>query len=585
MKLYRYAINRLVVVLTVLTLTMTATLVYFLHDMLLAPERVTDVTGPQEGYYWSIAQYQLAYLQLQNEAALQGSDLAHDAAKLRLRLDILQSKYMVLAAPSEISAFFHDIPGYASLLAALGDLMTNLESEVRHVEKNEGHLSTLQRDLSQGWPLTIVLANDIRSMEMRQREAAYFDFHAKRRAIFIVGALLLLLIVATLATLVAAFRRQRVALERERQATEIKHAFLAMVSHELRTPLQSITTAVDSLGEFSIAPLDKLALRCLNGAARQLETQMRDLADYVTLQAGKIEIRIVAFRLRDLLDPVLHYMQKQAAKKCLMLQRPVSVPDGWLKSDPARITQILNNILTNAIKYTERGEVALHVGMNATAPGEERLVLTVEDTGPGIPVNKQAAIFEPFTQLNLSPSSGRDGIGMGLSIVRGLVESLKGEIEVRNGKVDGSVFRISLPVTRSQPPPPSTEQTPLSSSLRVLVVDDTASALESFEILLRRLDITPDTAPSAEDAMQLLRSQKFDVVLLDLDMPVKNGSTLASELRASPGLNQRTPVVAVSAHAIELIPAASKRHFDAFLLKPVRLDTLRITLLTFSRKT
>ncbi|MFZ1180776.1 MAG: hypothetical protein WAN92_04540 [Herbaspirillum sp.] len=215
-------------------LALSATLVYYLRDLLLSPDRISSMTGPQEGYYWTAAQYQIAYLQFRNQVNLYANGVDKDTGILKLRHDILQSKFRVLAYPSELTHFFREIPSYDSSVHTLKDVMRHLERDMRLALHEPRSAHMLTEDMRDGWRLVTTIANDTRAAEMQHREQVFSDFYAKRRIIFINGAILLVLLVITLAALLMALRRTRAALNAERQAVKARNAFLAVVSHELR---------------------------------------------------------------------------------------------------------------------------------------------------------------------------------------------------------------------------------------------------------------------------------------------------------------------------------------------------------------
>ncbi|WP_183085064.1 ATP-binding protein [Trinickia fusca] len=590
--------SHVAVALVCLMILLTATLTHFLRDLLLAPERVSAITGPQEGYYWTAAQYQIALLQLENQALVYASGKEHDADALRMRYEILQSKFRILASPSELNRFFREVPDYEASRTALETLMDRLDADIATITSNPRAIDALLADIQGARPIVNTFASNTRAVEIKRREIAFADFHAKRRAIFVNGAVLLCLFAVAVLLLIVAFRRyrdvirqQRIALEAEHRATDAarstiraKNAFLAMVSHELRTPLQSITAAVDVLADSLQGTHETRVLKRLESASLQLTTQMKDLTDYVRLEVGSLELRHVPFFVAALIERALNDALPLAERKGLVLRSSNEAASVGYLSDPERISQILANLLTNAIKYTERGEILLRVFTTRRDAQSDTLTIEVTDTGAGIASDKLEQIFEPFTRLDQSSTRLHDGFGMGLSIVKGLVALLQGEVAATSRIGEGSSFRVTIALTRDA----THASDDLAESVavaqparcRVLVVDDNEAAREAFGDLLGKLDVVHESASNADEALARLASTRFDLVLLDIEMPGKDGRAVAREVKRRPGPNRETRIVAISAHAPELADADSEaRHlFNEYLLKPVRLHTLRALL-------
>lgn len=561
------------------TLMLSATLIYYLRDLLLSPDRISSIMGPHEGYYWTAAQYQIAYLQFQNQAILYASGRDKEIEKLRLRYAILQSKFKVLADSPELTHFFRQLSSYDASIRKLKKVMARLDRDMRLAEHDPRVAQSLMDDMQDGWRLATAIANNTRAAEMQHRECVSVDFYAKRNVILINGAILLLS-AATVAILLTVFRRQRIALNAKHQALKAKNAFLAVVSHELRTPLQSITAAVDVLVDDAMSPRHGKLLRRLESASRQLETQMKDLTDYVQLEAGRLKIRRAPFMLHEIVGMAINDALPFAERKGLSLECSKLPKDAWYISDPQRIMQILSNLLTNAIKYTKEGGVVLNVDGTRMADGHDALVFRIADTGEGIPQDKLLAVFEPFMQVDQSSTRHHSGIGMGLTIAKGLVNLLGGTITVDSKVGHGTVLCVTIPaevhhhqaLVSKSPAPQWSGAFPY-----VLVVEDNESAGEAFAVLLDKLGVGYDIATGADLAMRLLNQRRYDALLLDIEMPVKDGGMVARELRAEVGINQHVPIIAVSAHA-DLVVQETKHLFDVYLNKPVRLETLRETL-------
>ncbi|MDB5990891.1 MAG: hypothetical protein JWQ10_2294 [Herbaspirillum sp.] len=575
-----------------LEILVAAVLLYYLRDLLLSPEKISSAIGPQEGYYWTAAQYQLAFLRLENQAILYAGGHDNDIEKIKFRYAILQSKFRVLTYPAELTQFFKNVPEYATAIRSLQKMMLQLDDDVAKLEYDPAALIVLIAHMELNRQTVTTISNNTRETEIKQREKSFSDFYKKRRIIFISSLLLRLLFITAALLLLLTFRRYKevirqhhTALEAEHKATaaakatiDAKNTFLAIVSHELRTPLQSITAAIDVLIHQTESKCNEKVRQRLESALLQLEAQMRDLTDYVRLESGRLELHKSQIIVREVMDRTINDTLPLALKKGLTIQHQYPTDDNIHISDPERISQILNNLLTNAIKYTAHGAISVRAD-NECRSDYDLLTIEVADTGSGIPADKICAVFEPFAQINRPSTRKHDGMGMGLAIVKGLTNLLGGEVNVSSSMNHGTVFRVIIPLERYAGTKYCEEvKTNITQhkTLRVLVVDDSDSARDAFSDLLSELRIESDVSRDGDDALEKLSSQHYDALLLDIEMPGKDGYMLAQELRKNAGPNQHLPIILVSAHTPD---SAKLQQFNAYLVKPVRLHTLRSALL------
>jgi two-component system, sensor histidine kinase len=318
---------------------------------------------------------------------------------------------------------------------------------------------------------------------------------------------------------------------------------------------------------------DRKIIERLEAGARHLEAQMRDLTDYARLGAGKLELRMAVFDPQELLDSVVDANTPAAHTKGLALRGDFVGESGPIESDPHRVRQIVTNLVTNAIKYTDTGSVDVHFLRSG-----KRLDISVIDTGPGIPREQLPLIFQEFTQLDSSSTRRFDGAGMGLAVVRGLVDLLDGTIEVSSEVGQGAAFRVSLPAMPAESVPARVEEAlvaPGGGKSRVLVIDDHESIRESLMEMLTHLGYATVAMPDVDSALAWLRANDADVILADLHMPGKDGYSFANEYRARLAPGASVPIIAISAYAPELVdPSATILFFD-YLLKPVRYEVLK----------
>ncbi|WP_250435678.1 ATP-binding protein [Caballeronia sp. ATUFL_F2_KS9A] len=537
--------------------------------------------------YWDAAQFQIAYARFENHVLLYRNGIDEDAGGVRASYRLLRARLRQVSESVGVS------DDHQALLNRQREILRQLQTALDSIQGDiDGLQSEHQRTLRvigvlrQNAPVVAELAGGRRLMDVAEREAIVRDFEAKRRYLIYGGVLLgLLSAAATILLLLNGYRRtrlieqQRAALAAEHQATRAareagvaKDTFLGMISHELRTPLHAIVSSVELLGLNARGDADRKIMQRLEAGARHLEAQMRDLTDYARLGAGKLELRMAVFDPVELLESIVDANTPAASAKGLALRGDYAGERGPIESDPHRVRQIVTNLVTNAIKYTEAGSIDVHF-----ARTEKRLDISVIDTGPGISREQLPLIFQEFTQLDSSSTRRFDGAGMGLAVVRGLVELLGGKIEVSSEVGQGAAFRVSLPAVAARHVPrrePEADAPELRKS-RVLVIDDHESIRDSLIEMLTHLGYYAVALPDVDSALAWLRANDADVILADLHMPGKDGYSFANEYRARSAPGASVPIIAVSAYAPELVdPSAAVLFFD-YLLKPVRYEVLK----------
>ncbi|WP_244140115.1 ATP-binding protein [Caballeronia sp. BCC1704] len=560
---------------------------YMLYSGLLA-RQPHGMVVPYEGLYWDAAQFQIAYERFESQVLLFRSGIDEDAgavrdsyARLRARLDIVSD---ATRTPEGHDAMHNR---QQEILRQLHTALDSIEGDVNRLTVRQSRALRVIGVLRQNAPAVAELATGRRLMDAAERENIVRDFEAKRRYLLYGGILLgLLSAAATSLLLLNGYRRarlieqQRAALSAEHQATRAaretavaKDTFLGMISHELRTPLHAIVSSIELLGLNLRGEADRKIIQRLETGARHLEAQMRDLTDYARLGAGKLELRLAAFDPADLLDSIVDANLPAASAKGLELRGEYSGERGMLQSDPHRVRQIVTNLVTNAIKYTDAGSIDVRFVRD-----QARLDISVTDTGPGIAREQLPLIFQEFTQLDSSSTRRFDGAGMGLAVVRGLVDLLGGSIDVSSEVGQGAAFRVSLPAVSVDEMPERRDDDAEASGLRksrVLVIDDHESIRDSLIEMLTLLGYWAVGMPDVDSALAWLRANDADVILLDLHMPGKDGYSFANEYRSRIAPGASVPIIAVSAYVPELVdPTATVLFFD-YLLKPVRFEVLK----------
>ena len=331
-------------------------------------------------------------------------------------------------------------------------------------------------------------------------------------------------------------------------AVEAKSAYVAAISHELRTPISAILAGAAELERNGGASAGAPA-RLIGHAGQMMRALLDDLLDLSKIEVGRMEVESIPFDLRATVSNALKMWRPQAREKGLRLRvEGARALPARVIGDPTRLNQVLNNLLSNAIKFTASGSVTVRIE-SAPAPGGWAVSLSVTDTGPGMTPDKVARLFMPFEQLEAGAARIHGGSGLGLAISRELARLMGGDLTATSAPGEGAAFTLHLTLPAAEAAAPPAE--PETVEARVLVVDDHVVNRQALTLVLAPLGITPVTIGSAEEGLELLAHEPFDVVLMDVYMPDMDGREATRLLRARPGPNQFVPVIAITASATE----------------------------------
>lgn len=494
-----------------------------------------------------------------------------------------------------------------SVANALAEIQQKQQRESgRQKERIAGRNSELQRvSILLAWR-TGQLLEDIQNDEHTAlRRVVDKAMNSRRTMIMRIAGLGLLAILSAAILVVYILRdirrerrdRQRI-IEAKAETERImqqRERLLLTITHDIKAPAASIAGFIDLLAEYVDRPKAIGYLKSIGGSAQHLLQLVSALLDYHQLESGKVEIHEESFSPATLIRECVGGMQPQALEKGLLLESNINVADSMVcRSDAFRIKQIVNNLVGNAIKYTDEGKVTV-----STAYMSGRLTIGVDDTGCGMTPEEQQRVFNAFTRL--PGAQCKEGVGLGLSIAREIVERLGGSINLVSRKGEGSKFTVVIPMETANGNDDKAETTidieidetaeagagisqsnenrnSGDKSLRILIVDDDKLQQQLLLEMFARvegilLDITSTT--HACEAIQLAHDIKPDIVFTDIEMPEMNGNEIMKRIREN-GMAMK--FVAITAHEPSIMPKLRNEGFDACLFKPFSVQTLAATI-------
>jgi signal transduction histidine kinase/AmiR/NasT family two-component response regulator len=398
-----------------------------------------------------------------------------------------------------------------------------------------------------------------------------------QRWVMLLGLLLVLGAGVAFALQMRANRRLRAAQAQAEAANAAKSAFLATMSHEIRTPLNGVLGMAQAMAVETLEPRQRDRLQVIRQSGESLLAILNDILDLSKIEAGKLELEIVDFDLTDLARGAYSAFTAVANKKGLSFALDTRAAAGRYRGDPSRIRQVLYNLISNALKFTEEGEVRV-----TAEHAYGTLVLTVADTGQGIAPDALPKLFAKFDQLDSSTTRRFGGTGLGLAICRELAQLMGGQVTVDSELGRGSRFTLRIPLERlgdetapAPAPPPAPE--PAAMTLRILAAEDNAVNQLVLKTLLHQLGIDPHIVEDGRAALDAWRTGHWDAILMDVQMPEMDGLAATAAIRAEEVAEgrPRTPIIALTAnamaHQVESYRAAG---MDGFVAKPVEVAAL-----------
>ena len=368
------------------------------------------------------------------------------------------------------------------------------------------------------------------------------------------------------------------------EASQAKSEFLANMSHEIRTPINSIMGMVQLLEFTELSTSQKGYLEAIHTSSENLLSLVNDVLDLAKIEAGKIELELTDFSLRGQISELVRSQFSLAHAKGLTLKTLFSenLPDHFT-GDPLRLKQILLNLLNNAIKFTEAGEISLSIAMEEREENTAMLRFEVADSGIGISPEAIEKIFTPFHQADASTTRNFGGTGLGLAICAQLSELMGGSIRVKSREGIGSTFYLTIPLASNEVQPTSAPQVKKSkpplwqgAPLRILLAEDNDIGRMFFVEVLKKYDHHVEIAVNGSEAVKKWQEAEYDLILMDVQMPVMDGVEAVGNIRE---LEQtqggHVPIVALTAHAMEEFRLdLLDRGFDGYVSKPTKISTL-----------
>jgi len=360
-------------------------------------------------------------------------------------------------------------------------------------------------------------------------------------------------------------------------ASQAKSNFLAVVSHEVRTPLNGILGMAQIMDAGPLEPLQAERLQVVRRSGEMLLTILNDVLDLAKIEAGRIELESIEFELSQTLSSTVECFAPLANAKGLRFDVDIATAHGLYRGDPTRVRQIVSNLISNALKFTETGSISL-----SASYGDGALLLSVADTGIGIPADKLAQLFSRFFQADQSTTRRFGGTGLGLAICRDLASLMGGDIQVRSEFGVGSTFTARLPLLRIGDAPVIVEDETLpegglNTALRVLAAEDNTTNQMVLRAILNSFGVAVTIVNNGVEAVKAWEQSAWDLILMDVQMPVMDGPEAARAIRALEAAagRARTPIIALTADTMShQIKLHLESGMDLHVAKPIEATEL-----------
>ena len=521
----------------------------------------------------------------------------HPAEELRTRLDIFQSKIETVRQ-SPGSALLLQTPEVAQSVEQMAVFGQRAERALSGNKPDMRQLHALLEEMQDFTAQSLAIGNSADLLGSKLLEQQTHDLLKQNLQILwlTVGQLVLLVVVAW-----GLVWRGRIKQKEEEalllhnaelyqarhdadRANLSKSVFLANMSHELRTPFNGVMGLLSLLSKTQLNAEQADLVKVANESAQHLSRLLNDTLDLSALEAGTIKLNVEPLNLARFLDAIAATFRPLAAQKNLQFEISSEITDDvWIEADSTRLRQILFNLLHNAFKFTQQGRVLL-LARITTEAHQRWLELDVEDSGIGMNEEALGQLFQRFFQADAGLSRQFSGAGLGLHISLALARRMQGDITVRSKVSAGSIFTVRLPLVQVEAPAPAPSPalhaaasgtSAPARAFRILVAEDHPVNQKFMSLLLQRLGHTATLCENGEVAVDAMREGDYDLVLMDIHMPVMDGLTATRAIRAMPWPRSQVPIIALTADVLqEARDQARAAGVDAFVTKPVTQEDL-----------
>lgn len=509
------------------------------------------------------------------------NDLLRSAITAKGWIAALLDRSLSITARSEQGEIFVGTPATPDLAEAIRAGRTGIKKSVTK-DGRPSYVATTALEET-GWYLAMAIPVSVAEKTYRP---IWLRFLAN-------GALILLVLVAAASSLVwwkvrrleAQTETLSSGLARANLESDEKSAFMAVISHELRTPLTGILGFSELLEKSPLDPMQREWLKLQISSGRILLNVINDILDYSKIEGGHVTLESVEFDVRSLIDRCIALVEPMATAKGLSLRSDFALDGvGRINGDPTRLQQVIGNLLNNAVKFTERGEVRLSVALKPAGLERAELRVSVRDTGIGIPADRYGRLFKRFSQADNSTTRTYGGTGLGLAVCKALVEMMGGTIGFDSREGQGSCFHFTVPLPMTQAPAEELAKESAKRSQakgcpqagsRILVVEDNPITQTLTRTVLEQAGYGVSVAESGEEAVRAVEREWFDLVLMDVHLPGMNGPDATRAIRAKTGERKRIPILALTADAFhDDIANCLTAGMDGHLAKPFQIDDL-----------